>query len=274
MTKTAILSDIHGNSVALAAVLADIAAQGCEQIFCLGDTINGMDPGGSLALLYPIESFQMIKGNAEHYLLTPDLEQHPRQGEPLYQDLIALIEWWRAQLSPSDIEYLEGLPDALIRADGWLLHDSPLDRLRVAQMDIGDLDEKYRELSFHGVGVGRQVNGEARDQILALMDEKAVNTLFVGHTHEASVQHFGEKMIINPGSAGLPLDGDPRPSWVLLQPTATGWQPSIRRVDYDIEAAARRLRALGFRNFYGKNHQEAYIKMLQTGIHGRAHLEE
>ncbi len=272
MTKTAILSDIHGNASALRAVLDDIQTQGCDRVFCLGDTINGMDPSSCITLLGDLENFQSIKGNAEYYLLTPDLESHPRKDEPMYQDLIRLINWWRAQMSAVDLEYVQGLPDSILVDDWWLLHDSPLDRLKVQQLDIGDLDEKYRELNFHGEGIQKNLAGEKLESILALMTANGTSKLFIGHTHEPSIQRFGEKIIINPGSAGLPLDGDPRVSWVLMEQDGNSWQPSIRRVEYNLEAAVHRLKELDFRNSFGETHQDAYIKMLQTGIHWRAHV--
>src|SRR5512133_881543 len=97
--KTAFLSDIHGNTPALAAVLADVQAQGCERVFMLGDMINGVDPHGSLELLRSWTARQgvelrAIQGNAEEYSLTPDLDQFPLANAPLYVDLLPLLKWF------------------------------------------------------------------------------------------------------------------------------------------------------------------------------------
>ena len=69
---TAILSDIHGNSPAFAAILTDIERCGCSTILILGDIVNGFDPGGALAMVRGLgERALTIKGNAEYYTLTP-----------------------------------------------------------------------------------------------------------------------------------------------------------------------------------------------------------
>ena len=78
--------------------------------------------------------------------------------------------------------------------------------------------------------------------------------------------------VCNLGSAGFTLDGDPRPSWVLCEPTETGPRFSVRRVAYDIERAISYLREVGYLGFEGEHRQRAYCQMLRTGIHWRAHL--
>ena len=78
--KTAILSDIHGNSPALKAVLEDVRREGCTEVFVLGDIVNGVDPGGCLDLLAGRGDITFVKGNAEFHLLTPDLNAFPLRG--------------------------------------------------------------------------------------------------------------------------------------------------------------------------------------------------
>ena len=79
MTTTALFSDIHGNSPALRAVLADIQRAGCTRVFMLGDLINGIDPHGCVTALREWATttgveLECLKGNGEEYLLTPDRE--------------------------------------------------------------------------------------------------------------------------------------------------------------------------------------------------------
>ena len=76
-TQVALLSDVHGNSPALQAVLNDIRSQGCTKVFMLGDIINGVDPHGCIQLLQEwcetnAAELTCLKGNGEEYLLTPD----------------------------------------------------------------------------------------------------------------------------------------------------------------------------------------------------------
>ena len=104
------------------------------------------------------------------------------------------------------------------------------------------------------------------------MDEKRVSSLFVGHTHEPYIRHLNGRVICNPGSVGFTLDGDPRPSWILCEVDDLLQNFSIRRVDYDIDQAVQRLLEVGFLDSAGAGEQHAYIKMLRTGIHWRAHM--
>ena len=99
MEKTALLSDIHGNAIALQAVLDDVREQGCRRIFVLGDIINGMDPSGCITILKAVENILCIKGNAEHYVLTPDLDSFPRRDESFYPGLLELLRWWHQHMS-------------------------------------------------------------------------------------------------------------------------------------------------------------------------------
>src|SRR5450759_2257298 len=131
---TAYLSDIHGNTPALEAVLVDVQAQGCERLFVLGDIINGVDPHGCLDLLYSWAARQevellAIKGNGEEYTLTQDLDQFPFAKESFYPSLLLLLKWIQARLSPADLAWLHSLPEVVVRGDALMVHDSPFSRL-------------------------------------------------------------------------------------------------------------------------------------------------
>ena len=121
--RTAVLSDIHGNSPALQTVLADVDREGCARLFFLGDIVNGADPHGCIALLRAWDQrdgreLNCIQGNTEAFTLTPGLESLPRREEPENQELIQLITWFREHLTPADIKWLEGLPDVLVLSTG------------------------------------------------------------------------------------------------------------------------------------------------------------
>ena len=140
MQKIAFLSDIHGNAVALQAVLEDVQSQDCRQVFVLGDIINGMDPSRCITILKEIKDLQCIKGNAEHYVLTPDLDAFPHRDVTLYPDLLELIRWWQKHMTPADFEFIRALPDTL-HVDSWyMVHDSPSDREAVKHIDLNGIE--------------------------------------------------------------------------------------------------------------------------------------
>jgi predicted phosphodiesterase len=267
--KIALLSDAHGNSPALRAVLADIRTARCEQIYYLGDLINGLDPQGCVDLLHASGARIFIKGNAEQYLCTPDLDGLPGQDDPDNRGVIAFIRWVRARLDASSLAWIEAMPD-WAEVDGmFLVHDSPLDRLFTDRWQIPGVAEAHQNWLFHSRGIPADLAESEWAELLAWMDARGCRSVWVGHTHEPFVRWFGPRLLCNVGSAGMPLDGDPRPSWVLWQDE----QAEIRRVGYPFaEILALAESTPDFPMFQGPGRRRAYLKWLETGIHWRHHL--
>jgi predicted phosphodiesterase len=277
MTRTALLADIHGNSPALRAVLKDIEQEGCTRWFVLGDIINGHDPAGCVDLLQSRpEYIQALKGNAENYLLTPELETFPKSHESFYPDLIRLLRWYEQRLSPAQLSWLSGLPDIIRWNGACLAHDSPLDRLFAAQRFIPGIDPKYQELIFHSPGIYPETTGEQLQQVLNWMASDSVSQVYIGHTHVPFIAWHGSRLLCNVGSVGAPLDGDPHPTWVLVE-QSPGELPvvTIRRVEYEIDEILEMADAnADYPDFNQPGMQRAYKMMLQTGIHWRVHFNE
>ena len=271
--KTGILADIHGNSPALEAVLADLSREGVEQLILLGDMINGIDPHGCIRLLLEWSAAKKvrlrgIKGNAELYLLTPDLDTLPDRGQPWEAGLLRLIRWYQAHLTPNDLAWIASLPDTLVWNGACLVHDSPFDRFYPESRHDPAIEPKYQEWFHHSHGIHPDLTETEWQDLLSLMDEHGFQQLFCGHTHRPFVRQFGSRTICNAGSVGLPLDGDPRPAWASVEELpGGGLNIAIRRVDYDI----RRIHQLvdntaDYPNFLLPGKKEAYKKWLETGI--------
>jgi predicted phosphodiesterase len=205
MTRTALLADIHGNSPALRAVLAEVERAGCTQLYVLGDIINGQDPTGCVNLLQSASvCTQSLRGNAEDYLLTPELEAFPKSHEPLYAYLIRLLEWWKKRLSPAQLSWLRSLPDTIRWNSACLAHDSPLDRLFKEQHFVQGIDAKYQELLFHSPGIYPETNTAQLEPLLNWMDTSGVSQVYIGHTHMPFIAWHGSRMLCNVGSVGQP----------------------------------------------------------------------
>ncbi len=279
-SRVAFLSDIHGNTPALRAVLADVARQECTAVFMLGDIINGLDPHGCVDLLQTWSAaagvaLACIQGNAEAYLLTPDRAQMPW---PSYADdwnaeLLELIDWFEAQLSAADLAWVASFPETLRWNDALLVHDSPADRLTVHAGPDPALPAKYQEWFYHGAGITPEMPASAWEALLKDMEAGSYAQLFCGHTHVPFVREFGPRRVCNAGSVGVPLDGDPRPSWLLLEAGSGAPAVSIRRVAYDLEVALQLLaQTPQYPPFKRPGVREAYARWFLTGIHWRAHL--
>jgi len=267
--SVAILSDIHGNSAALEAVLADVERMGCRRMYFLGDLVAGPDPHGCVALLRAWGDVRCILGNAEAYTLTPDLDALPDRHDQQNAELIRLIAWIRGHLTAADLDWLADLPDVLVEDAVCYVHDSPMDRFYPQRWHSPGLPEKYQEWYFHAAGIRADLSGEPLAELLDWMETREVKRVFCGHTHEPFVRQVGSRLICNAGSVGFTLDGDPRASWAWMDGVVT-----IRRVEYDVERAVRRMEEVGYPMLEDPQKDWAYKEMIRTGIHWRVHLRE
>ena len=218
---------MHGNRLALEAVLDDLTGGEITSVYCLGDLIGyGADPNGVIDLLrsHGIES---ILGNYDEGVAweTGDCgcfyadAEAERIGEASYAFTVAEVTAERKA-------YLRTLPRELhVELGGkkvHLVHGSPR---RINEYLLRDRDERtYRRLA------------EAEsDDVLAF-----------GHTHDPWFRWYGEKLFVNVGSVGRPKDGDPRAMYVVLTASAeTPVEVEIRRMAYDVETAAQEVLAAG-----------------------------
>jgi predicted phosphodiesterase len=87
--------------------------------------------------------------------------------------------------------------------------------------------------------------------------EVRADIVLLGHTHLPMSRGAWTKVVVNPGSVGQPLDGDPRASYAVIE----DGMAEIRRAEYDIEATAEGIRKMGLAN----GAAEALIAILKTG---------
>ncbi len=230
--KRAFISDIHGNLEALEAVLADIAEQGADEIYCLGDII-GYGPNPRECIDRVMQCKACVLGNHDQGALF-DPEGFSSGAEKA-------IFWTREQLERPNgddeanqrrWEYLCELPRQY-RGDGFMLvHGSARNPLT---------EYVFPEDVF---------NARKIEKIFALID----GVCFQGHTHVPGVflenHHFlppgeidnrfaigADKAMINVGSVGQPRDGNPRSCYVLLD----GNVVNFRRVEYSAETTAEKI---------------------------------
>ena len=275
-SKTAFLSDIHGNSPALQSVLEDIKREQCTKVFMLGDIINGIDPHGCVQLLRAWSDrnkveLACIKGNAEAYLVTPDRDLLIQQSDIWDVDLLNLLQWWQDHLSEPDLDWIRSLPDTIRWNDALLVHDSPMDRLAIQSQT--DIPPQYRELNYHGRGITPDMSESDLKKLFEYMSSENIVQVFCGHTHRPFYKRIDEFLICNIGSAGMPLDGDPRPSWVMMVKDDSGNQSvSIRRVAYEVSFLLQLIdHTPDYYDFRMAGYQEAYKKMFLYGNHWRTY---
>jgi predicted phosphodiesterase len=246
--RLGVMADIHGNDVALRAVLDDAAGCRVDQWWVLGDLVLlGPRPAEVLGLLQPLPGLAMLRGNTDRYVLTgeqpaPHATAADAAGDvglvERYGLMAAGIGWTRGALCQAGLlDVLAGLPGELrlgltggTRVLG--VHASP-------GSDDG-----------HGIEPG--IPGE---QLSGLLAGCAADVVIGGHTHVPADRVVGGIRALNPGSTGLPK----RPgeaSWLLLEfsdglerrgglahGTVDGLRAEHRVVPFDVDAVARDLRA-------------------------------
>jgi diadenosine tetraphosphatase ApaH/serine/threonine PP2A family protein phosphatase len=207
----ALLYDVHGNLPALEAVLADAAEQGATAYVLGGDyALFGGWPAETVARLKRLEGATWIRGNGERWTDAPQ----DAPDNPVVQGAIAAA---REALGADAILDLAALP-ATTRRDATLIcHGSP----------GSDVD------SFTPQPSGRDA------ELLAGVTARRV---VFGHTHLPFRRTADGIELVNPGSVGMPFDGDPRAAYALVHGDG---RVEHRRVAYDHAATAAQVRGLG-----------------------------
>ncbi len=205
----ALVYDVHGNDLALAAVLADAGAQGAAAYFIGGDVaLFGPWPEATVARLQALSPATWIRGNGERW--TADPEAAP---EPVRPATAAARDALGADL----VAQLAALPES------------------------AQLDDATR--AWHGSPVSdvRSFAPEPAGDEAELLDGVAERRLVFGHTHLPfhRTSSVGGIELVNPGSAGMPFDGDHRAAYALLHDDGT---IEHRRVAYDHAAVPAALR--------------------------------
>ena len=213
--RTLVLSVIHGNLEALRAVLA---AEVVDEVLCLGDLVDyGPRPAEVLDLVRR-HARLAVRGNHD----TAVALGVPCRSAPAFRALSeASRELTVPMLTEHDRSYLAELPvRATLEVDG----------LRLEMLHAAPDDPLYHYLPATDVaGWRRALRGLPADLVL------------VGHTHLPAVLEIEGKLLVNPGSVGLPRDGDPRASYAVL----SDGRAELKRVGYDVEATVKALRAWG-----------------------------
>jgi predicted phosphodiesterase len=206
----ALLYDVHGNLAALDAVVDDARAHGAESWVLGGDyALFGPEPEATVGRLRELEGATWIRGNGERWTANPD----DAPDNPVVPDAIRAS---RGALGEADVGELGALPETALLGGTRFVHGSPVSDVRSFDPETSDEDEEL----LGGVTETRVV---------------------FGHTHLPFRRRSasGAVELVNPGSVGMPFDGDTRAAYALLHDDGT---VEHRRVEYDVAASAARLR--------------------------------
>ncbi len=238
--KYAIISDVHGNLPALSAVLEDAKEAGVDGYLFLGDYyMCSPYPNEIIETIKSLPNAHVIKGNEEDYLLRLDGQDQQTWTDGQFRGLY----WCYQTISRENHEYLAALPGMMCisgeKANIFAAHSSGT--------FLGDVE--FREISSSKISENYENKPVPRQTLLfdirAYLEKdselnKKLNTLpdgiyAFGHTHVQWHARFSGKLFINPGSCGLPLDGDTAAAYTILDEAGNGCVLE-RRIPYDVEA--------------------------------------
>jgi predicted phosphodiesterase len=243
--RFAVLADVHGNVWALEAVLADVRRRGADELIDLGDILYGpLDPAGT-AELHRAAGITAIRGNQDRVL-----------GEPLTQTPNPTMAFVHESLPSHHLVWAAGLPVRLDQEGLRFCHGTP------------EHDDVYllETVSANGVRLKEE------NEIEALLGPHPASVTFCGHSNVPRVVAVGDRLVVNPGSVGLPAydhdepwphvmeAGSPHARYALLTRGPQGWEIEHVLVPYPWKEAATRARLNG---------RPDWERWIETG---RAHL--
>lgn len=242
--KYAVISDVHGNAPALRLVLEDAARLGADGYLLTGDyCISAPWASEVIALIRSLPNSYIICGNDESHLDVP----------PGDDGQYEVSRWCSSHISTGDKAWLDALPERLtFECEGVTIHMAHSSEAFLGK----SLNRVYRTSTLPGMYPDGPVS---RDKLLADFRAFGKDELFAehisalspgvyvfGHNHIQTWGSFDGRVLVNPGSCGLPLDcGEFGAAWSML--TIENGHVSVeeRRIPYDAEQLIHQVKNTG-----------------------------
>lgn len=242
--KFAIISDVHGNAPALRLVLDDARKHGAEGFLFAGDyCISAPWASEVISIIRSLPGAYVISGNDESHLHIPDGDDGQFEAS----------RWCASTLSDDDKAWLDALPAELSFASegmtirmahsseafvGKALHERFRTSLLPYLYPDGMVSRETLLADFRQFGA----SGAFHDAVQAL----SPGVYIFGHNHIQTWADFGGRILINPGSCGMPLDcGEFCASYTLMAVEKGQVTVEERRIPYDVEQLIAQVRQTG-----------------------------
>lgn len=232
--RIGLIADIHGNLVALDAVLADMQGRDVDRLVCLGDVaVLGPDPAGVIRRLQEIGCPNVL-GNTDAWLLGPDASEPSASSSEVGRDL---TDWTLAQLDAGPM--------------AWLGTSSPI--LSVDSGAAGTLLFGHGSPRSHDEVISATT---PEDDLDAMFAGQPCDLYAGGHSHIRLLRQVGQRLLVNPGSVGLPGVGPGTPDlpvnrdarwadYAIVDTTDGVVDVAFRRVPLDMQRVLTAARASG-----------------------------
>src|SRR4051812_8483704 len=230
--RTALISDVHGNAVALDAVLSDLERDPVDQVVCLGDMIQGGSQPTEVVRRLRELACPVVLGNADAFLLDPAAGEEDKTERQL-----AVRAWTLAQIGDDGAAFIEAFRPTV-------------------DVSLGD---GRRLLAFHGSPASFDdivLPQLEEDEFRRLLGPPAANVLAGGHVHLQWLRRYGDSTFLNPGSVGLAYDHaqpddaddlrvDAMAEYARLDVEGDRLQIAFRRIPFDRDAVLAAIDASG-----------------------------
>lgn len=236
--RIAVISDTHGNVLALDAVLADLDSSApVDEIIMAGDfAFGGPFPAECIERIRE-RGLRAVRGNTDELIVEvaaagARTAQQVEEGQRHVPAQVTIGRWAADRLASDQIDYLAALPLqitipgpdgeslAIVHATPWSAHPA-----------VGAGAPEV---------IARQMLGAAGSQALGY-----------GHIHVQYQRRIDDRLLAAVGSVGLPFDGDRRAAYAIFTNSGNGWAIEFRRVPYDVDAAIEQVLRSGVPNAAG-----------------------
>ena len=221
--RLGLISDIHGNLLALDAVLAEIEREDLDRLVCLGDVVAGPRANDALARIRGLDC-PVIMGNWDAW----SVDGMPEPAGSIEEKLYAIGAYWAERLDDDDRDFIRSF---------------------VPTVEV-DLGPGARLLCFHGSPNSYDdwiVATTPDDEVARMLDGFGAPVLVGGHTHLQMVRRYDDALFVNPGSVGLPfarwspdaVEIAPRAEYAVVTVSDGHFAVDLRRTRYDVESHLR-----------------------------------
>jgi predicted phosphodiesterase len=219
--RIAVLSDVHGFSLALSCVLDDLAGRDIDRVIVAGDLCEGgPDPAGVISRLQEAGA-ECVYGNTDRDLI---------EGNGG-----ALGAWAREQVGEDGLDFLRSLPFSIRvphpgdesnrKSDLLVVHANPTD-------------------------VDRELSPNASDrEIRDILGGETACTIAFGHLHVSYTRAIDDTTLVDVSAVGNPRDGDLRPRYAIFRDEPDGWSFQWHYVDYPLDETRDQMKGSGMPNW-------------------------
>ena len=214
--KIAVLSDIHGNYIALQKCIDYVLFKGVDAFIFLGDYVGELAyPQKTMEIIYSLKAKYncfFVKGNKEDYWL--DYQANGEKGWNECDSTTGSLYYTYYNLTQKDLEFFKSLSHtAELEFDGFpsitICHGSP---------------QKVNEKLLPN-----------NEKTLAIMEENTSSYILCGHSHvQGKIEHNG-KLVLNAGAVGVSLHGDGKAQFMILEGSEQKWNYEFISLEYDVE---------------------------------------